>query len=94
MPLFRRTCVCLAALLYALPAFAQDREFRGPWEPFGPVPVDQAPPPVLPPPLPLPPGSAPPAQSSRASVPAVNPQAQSADPIFQGREFLRWPGNK
>ena len=39
MPLFRRTCVCLAALLYALPAFAQDREFRGPWEPFGPVPV-------------------------------------------------------
>ena len=44
MPLFRRTCVCLVALLYlyAAPVRAQDREFGGRWEPVGPVPVDQA----------------------------------------------------
>jgi hypothetical protein len=37
----KNTCVLIVAVLCARAAAAQDAEFR-PWEPFGPVPVDQA----------------------------------------------------
>src|SRR5215471_4348004 len=36
-----KTCVLILAVLCARAAAAQEAEFR-PWEPFGPVPVDQA----------------------------------------------------
>jgi len=39
--LLNKTCVFLFALVCAVPVFAQDRELNR-WEPFGPVPVDQA----------------------------------------------------
>ena len=41
MKLFSRTGVCLLVVLCAVPVLAQDRELNR-WEPFGPVPVDQA----------------------------------------------------
>ena len=41
VPLSQRVCVLILTLVCARAAVAQESEFR-PWEPFGPVPVDQA----------------------------------------------------